>query len=158
MGSSNYVSFPRVEGRASRQAHCDLPEGTFERELGKEGFFGPATHMYHAHVPTGWVKWEGPLRPRAFDLAKLDQATPSPWQAGMVLHNASVKMRHWTFAGKMDHLVRNADGDELLFVHRGAGALYCDNQGGTARCVQCMNSKQCPTTTAPNCNNGTCGP
>ena len=83
MGSSNYVSFPRVEGRASRQAHCDLPEGTFERELGKEGFFGPATHMYHAHVPTGWVKWEGPLRPRAFDLAKLEQAAPSPWQAGM---------------------------------------------------------------------------
>jgi homogentisate 1,2-dioxygenase len=26
----------------------------------------------------------------------------------------------------MDHLVRNADGDELLFVHQGAGALYCD--------------------------------
>ena len=126
MGSSNYVSFPRVEGRASRQAHCDLPEGTFERELGKEGFFGPATHMYHAHVPTGWVKWEGPLRPRAFDLAKLDQAAPSPWQAGMVLHNASVKLRHWMFAGKMDHLVRNADGDELLFVHKGEGALYCD--------------------------------
>jgi len=126
MGSSNYVSFPRVEGRASRQAHCDLPDGTFERELGKEGFFGPATHMYHAHVPTGWVKWEGPLRPRAFDLATLSHAAPSPWQAGLVLHNASVKMRHWTFAGKMDHLVRNADGDELLFVHKGAGALYCD--------------------------------
>jgi homogentisate 1,2-dioxygenase len=126
MGSSNYISFPRVEGRASRQAHCDLPEGTFERELGKEGFFGPATHMYHAHVPTGWVKWEGPLRPRAFDLATLSQAASSPWQAGMVLHNASVKMRHWTFAGKMDHLVRNADGDELLFVHKGEGDLYSD--------------------------------
>ena len=26
----------------------------------------------------------------------------------------------------MDHLVRNADGDELLFVHRGAGEFYCD--------------------------------
>jgi homogentisate 1,2-dioxygenase len=26
----------------------------------------------------------------------------------------------------MDHLVRNADGDELLFVHEGAGDLYCD--------------------------------
>ena len=71
MGSS-YVSFPRVEGRASRQAHADLPDGTFERELGKEGFFGPATHMYHTHAPTGWMGWEGPLRPRAFDLAKLD--------------------------------------------------------------------------------------
>jgi len=47
MSGAKYISFPKVEGRASRQAHADLPEGTFERELGKEGFFGPATHMYH---------------------------------------------------------------------------------------------------------------
>jgi len=26
----------------------------------------------------------------------------------------------------MDHLARNADGDELLFVHQGAAELYCD--------------------------------
>jgi homogentisate 1,2-dioxygenase len=26
----------------------------------------------------------------------------------------------------MDHLARNADGDELIFVHEGAGALFCD--------------------------------
>ena len=26
----------------------------------------------------------------------------------------------------MRHLVRNADGDELLFVHEGSGHLYCD--------------------------------
>ena len=26
----------------------------------------------------------------------------------------------------MDHLVRNGDGDELLFVHAGAGDLFCD--------------------------------
>lgn len=126
MGSSHYFTFPKVEGNASRQAHCDLPEGTFERELGKEGFFGPATHMYHTHAPTAWTKWDGPLRPRAFDLAKIAQSIASPWQAGMVLHNASVKMRQWTFSGKMDHLVRNGDGDELLFIHRGAGDLYCD--------------------------------
>ena len=25
-----------VEGTASRQAHCDLPEGTYEREIGRE--------------------------------------------------------------------------------------------------------------------------
>ena len=66
----NWISFPRREGTASRQAHTKLPEGTYERELGKEGFFGPATQMYHAHPPTGWVKWEGDLRPRAFDLTK----------------------------------------------------------------------------------------
>ena len=27
----NYVHFPRVEGQASRQAHADLPAGTYER-------------------------------------------------------------------------------------------------------------------------------
>ena len=26
----------------------------------------------------------------------------------------------------MDHLVRNADGDDLLFLHQGAGDLHCD--------------------------------
>ena len=69
-----YISFPRVEGTASRQAHADLPKGTYERELGKEGFYGPATQMYHRHPPTGWTSWQGPLRPRAFDLTRLDAA------------------------------------------------------------------------------------
>jgi homogentisate 1,2-dioxygenase len=126
MSSAKYISFPKVEGLASRQAHADLPEGTFERELGKEGFFGPATHMYHRHAPTGWRHWEGPLRPRAYDLTAVNQTGGSPWDAKLVLHNASVRMRQWRFSGRMDHLVRNADGDELLFVHQGAGALYCD--------------------------------
>ena len=40
-----YVHFPRVEGQASRQAHANLPAGTFEREISKEGFFGPASHL-----------------------------------------------------------------------------------------------------------------
>ena len=31
-----------IEGPTSRQAHCDLPAGTYEREIGREGFFGPA--------------------------------------------------------------------------------------------------------------------
>ena len=70
-----WIPFPRVEGRASRQAHADLPEGTFEREMSKEGFYGPATQMYHTHPPTGWTDWEGPLRPRAFDLTKLAAPT-----------------------------------------------------------------------------------
>ena len=33
-----WISFPRVEGEASRQAHADLPAGTYEGELGQEGF------------------------------------------------------------------------------------------------------------------------
>jgi homogentisate 1,2-dioxygenase len=122
----NYISFPRVEGSASRQAHASLPSGTYERELGKEGFFGPATHMYHRNPPTGWVDWEGPLRPRAFDLNKIDSKQSSPWDAATILSNANVKLRFWRVPQRMETLARNGDGDELLFVHEGAGALYCD--------------------------------
>lgn len=122
----NYISFPRIEGRASRQAHADLPAGTYEREMGKEGFFGPASHIYHTHPPTGWIDWDGPLKPRAFDLNKLKAEPNSPWSAQQVLSNTSVKLGFWRTGGSMDHLARNGDGDTLLFIHRGTGRLYCD--------------------------------
>jgi len=120
------IAFPRIEGTTSRQAHADLPAGTYERELGKEGFFGAATHMYHRHPPTGWVDWEGPLRPRALDLMRLNAAQVSPWDAPTVLYNAHVRIRFWRVPQRMERLARNADGDDLLFVHQGTGDLFCD--------------------------------
>ena len=121
-----YISLPRVEGQASRQAHADLPAGTYEREMSKEGFFGPAALFHHKHPPTGWVQFEGPLRPHAFDLNKVAADGASPWRAAQVLRNASVRVRYWHVRASMDHLVRNADGDDLLFVHRGAAEFFCD--------------------------------
>ncbi len=121
-----YIYFPRSEGRASRQAHAAFDRNLYEREMGKEGFFGPATHMYHTHPPTGWIDWEGPLRPRAFNLNNIRPVHPSPWDATTFLHNAHCKMRFWRAPEKMDHLARNADGDELIFIHRGRGDLFCD--------------------------------
>ena len=120
------ITFPRIEGRTSRQAHADLPAGTYEREVGREGFFGPATHIYHTHPPTGWSNWEGPTRPRAFDTTRVTDAAASPFDAVRLLSNAHVDYRLWRTDGAMDHLVRNGDGDEILFVHAGAGELYCD--------------------------------
>ena len=121
-----WISFPKIEGVSSRQAHAALPEGTYERELGKEGFFGPATHMYHRRPPTAWTSFEGPLKPRAFDTTRLGAAATSPWGASLLLHNASVKVRHWRLEASMPALARNSDGDELLFVHEGAAELFCD--------------------------------
>lgn len=121
-----YFHFPRVEGEASRQAHADLPEGTFEREMSKEGFFGPAAFFHHRHPPTGWSDFDGPLSPRAFDLVKLNGAAPSPWAAPVLMHNGATEIRFWGLAQSMPHLARNGDGDQLLFVHRGAGDLFCD--------------------------------
>jgi homogentisate 1,2-dioxygenase len=123
---SHYIRYPRAEGEASRQAHADLPPGTYEREISKDGFFGPAAFLYHRHPPTGWVDFHGPMRPHAFDLLQLAGATASPWQAPEILFNSMVRVRFWRLAGSMPALARNADGDELLFVHQGAGELYCD--------------------------------
>ena len=124
--SKKWISFPMVEGTASRQAHAALPEGTYEREMGREGFFGPATQMHHKHPPTGWISFEGPLRPRMYDLTRLNAVHDSPWDAPIVLSNEHTRIHYWRTAGAMDHLVRSADGDELLFVHAGLGELFCD--------------------------------
>ncbi len=32
----------------------------------------------------------------------------------------------WNSQQSMDHLVRNGDGDEVLFIHQGCGQLFCD--------------------------------
>ncbi|EQD79983.1 homogentisate 1,2-dioxygenase, partial [mine drainage metagenome] len=108
-----------IEGVTSRQAHADLPQGSFERELGREGFYGPVSHMYHRHPPTGWSRFEGPLRPRAFDGTRIGPMPASPMEAPVLFGNAALRIRYWRGENSMDHLVRNSDGDELLFVHEG---------------------------------------
>lgn len=122
----HYIRFPRADGTHSRQAHADLPGGTFEREMGKEGFFGPAAHFHHRHPPTGWDSFSGALNPHAYDLNRLPPAGDSPWDATPFMGNGDVKIRIWKTDRPMDHLVRNQDGDELLFVHDGKGEFYCD--------------------------------
>ena len=122
----HWISLPRVEGQASRQAHADLPQGTYEREVGREGFYGPATQMYHRRPPTAWSDWEGPLRPRAFDLNRIEATEANPWAAEEVFHNRHLRYRFWRTRGAMETLARNADGAELIFVHAGRGHLFCD--------------------------------
>jgi homogentisate 1,2-dioxygenase len=126
MANRNWIPVRGAQGKHSRQAHADMPEGTYEREVSKEGFFGPAAFIHHQRPPTGWTRFEGPLRPRAFDLARLNAAEPSPWAAGKVLYNAAVEVRFWKLAQAMPALARNADGDQLLFVHQGKGDLFTD--------------------------------
>lgn len=123
---SRWISLSKNEGISSRQAHTDLPENTYERELGKEGFFGPATQIHHRHPPTSWSSIEGPLLPRAFDTTKLNSCSQSPWDASVLLNNSHTQIRFWQTNESMQKLVRNSDGDDLLFIHEGRGDLYCD--------------------------------
>jgi homogentisate 1,2-dioxygenase len=126
MNARNWIEFPRIEGEVSRQAHADLPQGTFEREIGREGFFGPAAHIYHRHPPTGWTSFEGPLRPRAFDAVRAAERSMPHHAAPVLLSNKQLEIRIWCCDRPMAALARNSDGDELLFVHAGEGELFCD--------------------------------
>lgn len=126
-----WIDFPIVEGVCSRQAHADFPtqaDGTktYERELGKEGFFGPCTHMIHKYAPTAWTKWEGPLQPHAYDLTKWTQKIMCPFKTDLLFYNHHTQLRWWQVTESMPHLVRNGDGDQLLFIHQGSAELFCD--------------------------------
>ena len=72
--TKNWIPLRQVEGTASRQAHVRLPAGTYEREISKEGFFGPRrSSTTSTSRPTGSSS-TAPIRPRAFDLNKLATA------------------------------------------------------------------------------------
>ena len=126
MTKGKWIPVKGAEGRHSKQAHADLPEGTYEREMSKEGFFGPAAFFHHQNPPTGWTNFEGPLRPRAFNLVKEGAFTHSPWDAPVILHNKACEVRMWHMSGSMNGYARNSDGDTLLFIHEGHGHLWTD--------------------------------
>jgi homogentisate 1,2-dioxygenase len=120
--------FPQSRGRYSRQAHCDLPEGTYEEEFARQGFFGPASHLYHQHAPTEWLRIEGPLRPRAYDLRHVvaaDALAPA-LPATSVLGNQDLRILVSRRTLAMPYAYRNADADLIYFVHRGAGQIATD--------------------------------
>ncbi|HNO32755.1 MAG: homogentisate 1,2-dioxygenase [Nitrospira sp.] len=118
----------RKQGTAPNQAHVGIPEGLYEDEHGRQGFSGPSSHLYHRRPPTEWSRIEGPLRPRACTCTELptpDQRIPDGGPV-MILQSPDARVcisrRHTT----MTHFVRNADGDEMIFVHQGQGRLETD--------------------------------
>lgn len=141
-----------IRGRASRQAHADLPDGTVEEEHGREGFSGAASHLYRLRPPTGWSRIDGPLRPHALDANRLapggagvSPEAPggvgvSPEAAGgagvspeaadgdalpaVLLGNDDLRIGWWARpAGTPGWFLRDADGDVLYLVHDGDGRL-----------------------------------
>jgi homogentisate 1,2-dioxygenase len=120
--------YPLQRGKFAPQAHVGIPEGTFEEEHGRKGFYGKSTHLYHAHPPTGWTRFEGKLRPHLFDLNRLapsDCHDPDGMPAAF-LGNRDVTLYVSRRSQPMPFYYRNAAGDELIFVHRGRGVVETD--------------------------------
>lgn len=125
MTSSWNFRTPRSEGTFTRQAHVNVPEGTFPRSLGRDGFRGPVVDFYHRNPPSAWSSMPANIQPALVDANRAD-ITSSPWDGAELAINEDVRIRFWRTDRSMDHLARNVDGDELLFVHTGSAELFCD--------------------------------
>ncbi len=111
------------KGITPEQGHWRIPEGTFEDEHGRKGFFGRASHLYHKNPPTDWISIEGECKPYALDTRKLNDKQEYPV---FVLVNDDVRIGTWTLTSPPEWYFRNVDGDLLYFVHRGQGKIESD--------------------------------
>ncbi len=122
------MDIPYVKGQVAKQAHVGVPQGTFEEEFARNGFSGRYAHLYRTRPMVEWTSIEGPLRPRAFDLGKLAVAAPSDFLESRksCLENEDVAISYFTLAEEMPYFFRNADADEILFIHSGHGRIETD--------------------------------
>lgn len=122
---SGYESgFGWSQGTFAKQPHVGVPQGLFEEEHGRNGFFGRTSHVYHKHPPTGWLRIEGEHRPRAFTAAAIKGR--EHFEPEFFLENQDVKLGFATLEKSMLVTIRNADFDEVRFIHEGHGFLNTD--------------------------------
>jgi homogentisate 1,2-dioxygenase len=109
----------KASGTYTKQAHVKIPEGHYEEEHGRKGFFGRVSHLYHTHMPTGWTKIDGDLLPRNLPPVFDDKTLKNTFTKILFNHDVEVSLGAWDKS--FDHFFRNADFDEMLFVHEGEG-------------------------------------
>ncbi|MGX1755364.1 homogentisate 1,2-dioxygenase [Streptomyces lydicus] len=117
-----------VQGRISRQAHARVPQGTFEEHHGRQGFEGDVSQLYHAHPTTDWLRVEGPIRPRGVQLSGVPAADEHDERAlpTLLMFNEDIRVSVSKRTAPMPYYFRNTDGDTLLLVQSGSGALVTD--------------------------------
>ena len=111
----------KASGVYTKQAHVKIPEGLFEEEHGRKGFFGRVAHLYRKNQPTNWTNIEGELKPRnlppIFEEKNLDNKFVK------ILYNNDVEVYLGSRSKPYASFYRNADHDELFFIHEGEGHI-----------------------------------
>lgn len=119
-----HIAFRSVDGRLYA-----------EELFSTKGFESVYSLLYHVHPPTAVVDvraWKrpaprfsanDPLRNRHFKTTRLETVGNAVDARVPLLGNADVLIARASVTEPMPFFYRNAGGDELLFVHRGAGKL-----------------------------------
>lgn len=114
------------QGKHNKQGHKAIPEGHFEEEQGRKGFYGQVSHLIKPQPSTRWTNIEGPLRPHLFDLVKMPQQW-GHWQR--TVYNSDVSIyNYWDSRtqGTPQNAFRNSDGESLYFCHKGGGKVLTE--------------------------------
>lgn len=118
--------FQYSQGRHTTQGHKGIPEGHFEEEQGRKGFFGPVSHLIKPEPSTRWTDIQGPLRPHLFDCLKLQEKW-GQWQR--LLYNNDVGIYYFWKKKTTEPVTtsfRNADGESIYFCHQGSGKVLTE--------------------------------
>ncbi|MFF4594101.1 homogentisate 1,2-dioxygenase [Amycolatopsis sp. CA-161197] len=117
-------------GTVLRQAITgyDALDGLHEDMLTRQGFAGRDTQLYRRHEPTKWTRVEGNTNHVDIDGARLEPTDLADPAGGpmRLFHNDAVSIWVSRRSADMPFSVRNADGDEIYFVHRGTGTFYTE--------------------------------
>lgn len=116
--------FQYSQGKHNTQGHKAIPEGHFEEEQGRKGFFGQVSHIIKPEPSTRWTDIQGPLRPHLYDAVELAKNF-GVWQR-MLFNNDLVVYNLWLKPASTYEATRNADGDTLYFVHIGSGQVMTE--------------------------------
>lgn len=110
----------KASGLHTKQAHVKIPEGHFEEEHGRNGFFGRVSHLYHTKPPVGWTNIEGDLKPRCqppmFENTHKNEFIT-------ILSNEDVVINIGHYTKSFANFYRSADFDEMYFIHDGTGVI-----------------------------------
>src|SRR5579872_1218535 len=126
-------------GRVPHKRHTQFraPDGRLysEEVFGTRGFSGISSILYHAHPPTQAAKFahagsarpefaeDGPLRHRHLRTAAARPGGDPVSGRRALLANADVSIGLCLPDTPMRYFYKNADGDDLIFVHQGSGRL-----------------------------------
>jgi homogentisate 1,2-dioxygenase len=124
MPDNTMRSFVQVtRGQVPRRVHRDLG-GLKDDELGRRGFQGRHAQLYRRNDPTRFTA-RGRLRLRNLRPEQLapSDATDPAGSAQRLFGNADCQIWLSRRAQPMPFYRRNADGDELHFVHAGTGRV-----------------------------------
>lgn len=118
--------FQYSQGQHTTQGHKGIPDGCFEEEQGRKGFFGQVSHLIKPEPSTRWKAIEGNLRPHLYDAVKLEKNF-GHWDRMFFNSDVSV-YNFWDKpnSGTEKHAFRNADGDTLYFCHIGSGTVLTE--------------------------------